>query len=161
MTVCFVLMAAVLAYAAGLQKKIHDTGPCYRFPLACDVAGTADLERPNDVVVWLQTLLFVLFSVAEILGLVALSEWTYSQVPTNLKAFMQALEKMSTAVGNFLGVALGPVLRNPRLVIVFASLAGTIGLSVVLFWLAFRRYDSFFEEKVGGNADEDGERVND
>ncbi|KAJ8132569.1 hypothetical protein O1611_g1054 [Lasiodiplodia mahajangana] len=158
MTVAFVFIAAGLAYGAGFQSLIYSRGPCYRYPLECAAAVVRDTDgvvrmRPNEVNVWIQTPLHFLFATGEILGLVSLNEYTQHEAPTSTKAMVRALQEISAAVASAIGIALGPVSKNPYLTILFASLSGTMALSAAIFWLAFRRHDLDYEL---GNKESEG-----
>jgi POT family proton-dependent oligopeptide transporter len=149
MTAGFFFTAAGIAYAAGVQKWIYSSGPCFQYPLECPESIQEDSSNfgqrsPNTLSVWHQTPLLFLLAIGEILGLVALNEYIYAEAPTNLKAMVQALQFLSSAVGAALGAALGSVARNPWLVILFSCLAGTMGLSTALFWAAFRKRDAVY-----------------
>lgn len=148
MTVAFLFVAGAIAYAAGLQHLVYSRGPCFEYPLECHAAveeGTSQV-RPNEVSVWLQAPLHFLLAVGEILALVALNEYTYTEAPTDIKSMVQALEEMAAAVGAALGVALGPVSKNPWLVIMYGCLAGSMAISSVAFWAVFRKSDAAYED---------------
>ncbi|KAI1073902.1 MFS general substrate transporter [Whalleya microplaca] len=153
MTVAFFFIAAGIAYAAGLQHLIYSRGPCYEYPLECPIS-VDDMgdPRPNEVSVWFQTPLHFLLAVGEILGLVSLNEYTYSEAPTDIKAMVQALQQVAAAIGAAIGIALGPVSKNPWLLIMYASLAGTMAISAILFWVAFRKYDATYANKDAKTA---------
>jgi POT family proton-dependent oligopeptide transporter len=160
MTVAFFFISAGIAYGAGFQQLIYSRGPCYRYPLECAAAvqggiGTA-VARPNEVNVWLQTPLHFLLATGEILGLVSLNEYTQNEAPSSTKAMVRALQEIAAAVAAALGIGLGPVSKNPYLTILFATLAGSMALSAVLFWLAFRKYD--YEYNVGDVETESSQR---
>ncbi|KAH9883703.1 oligopeptide transporter [Xylariomycetidae sp. FL2044] len=165
MTVSFLFISAGIAYAAGFQRLIYSRGPCYRFPLECpesfansgnQAADRAD-ARPNEVNVWIQTPLHFLLATGEILGLVSLNEYTYSEAPASTKAVVQAFQQTVVAMAAILGLALGTVSKNPYLTILYATLAGTMAASAVLFWAAFRKYDSIYEKS--DTAGENGSEV--
>ncbi|KAJ2995800.1 hypothetical protein NUW58_g1165 [Xylaria curta] len=132
-----------MAYAAGLQQLKHSRGPCFQYPLECPAAKAdgSDEAKPNEVNIWLQIPVHFLFAVAEVVGLVALNEYIYSEAPTDMKAMVQALQLASVAVGSALGIALGVVSKNPWLVILFSSLSATMTLTAVVFWALFRQTD--------------------
>lgn len=149
MTVAFFFIAAGIAYAVGLQHLIYSRGPCFQYPLECPSAIQGDVveKQPNYVSIWLQTPLHFLLAIGEILGLVSLNEYTYSEAPTDLKAMVQALQGISAALAAALGMALGPLSKNPWLVILYGSLTGTMAVSAMLFWVAFRTCDAVYASK--------------
>lgn len=146
MTVAFVFIAVGIAYASGLQRLIYSQGPCFEYPLECAAAAGASQTgaAPNTVNVWVQTPLYFILAIGEILGLVALSEYTYSEAPTSLKSMVQALLDFSAAIGAALGLALGPVSRNPYLVIMYSCMAATMALCAVFFWVFLRKADEAY-----------------
>lgn len=149
-TVAFFFIAAGIAYASGLQQLIYSRGPCFKYPLECPAAMRGQHSgslRPNEVNIWVQTPIHFLLAVGEILGLVALNEYTYSEAPSNAKAMVQAIQQLAAAIGSAFGLALGPVSKNPYLVILYASLAGTMAFSGVIFWVLFRKLDAQYEAR--------------
>lgn len=161
MTLGFFFVAAGLAYAAGLQSLIYSQPPCYDHPLECSTAvqqngGGGSQVRPNQISVWFQTPLHFLLAIGEILDLVSLSEYTYTEAPANIKAVVQALQHLAAAVAAALGMTLGSVSRNPKLVIMYASLAGIMAVCSFLFWLFFSKYDSLYERQDVKGAGCDG-----
>ncbi|KAI1129717.1 MFS general substrate transporter [Nemania abortiva] len=148
MTCAFFFIAAGIAYAAGLQQLIYSRGPCFEYPLECPAAKDGEHGgslRPNEVNIWVQTPVHFLLAAGEILGLVALNEYTYSEAPSNAKSMVQAIQQLAAAIGSALGLALGPVSKNPDLVILYASLAGTMAVSGAVFWVTFRKLDIGYE----------------
>ncbi|KAL2257918.1 hypothetical protein VTK26DRAFT_8974 [Humicola hyalothermophila] len=139
----FLICGGGMAYAAGLQKLIYSTGPCYDRPLACDdMRSAADGAKiPNDVNVWLQLPVYIALALAEILGLVTASEYSYEKAPRGMRSVVQAMVQLSACLGALMGMALSPAARDPFLVAVYSALAGVMGLCSVLFWSFFRKYD--------------------
>ena len=141
-TAGFVCATIAMGYTAGLQKLIYSRGPCYSRPLDCPAAYTKHGYRlPNEVNVWLQAPVYVLFGAAEILGYVSMAEYAYAESPKNMKAVIQALSQLTIALGSLLCTALGSVSKDPLLVTLYSCLTGIMGLSTAIFWLVFRNYD--------------------
>ncbi|KAI1415383.1 oligopeptide transporter [Hypoxylon sp. FL1857] len=146
MSAAFLFMACGIAYAAGIQKLIYSRAPCFTQPLACEagVIGTYDgtnQYRPNEISAWIQIPLYFLLATGEIFGFVALNEFTYAEAPTNMKALVKSFEQLTAALGAALGVALGPVSKDPYLVIVYSAMAGTAAAGGIALYAAFRAYD--------------------
>ena len=154
MTVGFILTSMAMGYAAGLQKLIYSRGPCYSHPLDCPAAYKDGHRRPNEVNVWLQAPIHVLLGAGEILGYVSMTEYAYAESPPNMKAIIQALSQLTVALGSALCTALGPVSKNPWLVILYGCLAGVMGLSAAVFWLVFRKCDKSEEETQVASGNE-------
>ena len=165
MTVGFILMAVSMAYAAIIQKLIYSRGPCYSHPLACSAALIAregekqPRYRPNDISVWIQAPFHVLMAACEIFGFVALNEFVYAEAPSNMKAVVKAFEQFTAALGAALGMALGPVSKDPWLVILYSTLAGTMFVSGAVFYAVFRGHDARWNgEKAGEGLVEETEQ---
>ncbi|OBR10853.1 Oligopeptide transporter [Colletotrichum higginsianum IMI 349063] len=140
----FLICGAGMAYAAGLQKIIYSAAPCYDAPRACPASDGGRL--PNEVNVWAQLPVYVALAVAEIFGLVTASEYAYSKAHKDMKSIVQAMVQLSACMGSLMAMALSPVSRDPHLVIVYAAIAGVMGLCSALFWWKFRKYDRLDRE---------------
>ncbi|KAF2019953.1 oligopeptide transporter [Aaosphaeria arxii CBS 175.79] len=138
-TAAFVICGAAMAYASGLQKIIYSTGPCYEAPLACEAADGGRV--PNDVNVWTQLPVYVALAIAEIFGLVTVSEYSYSNAPKDMRSVVQAMVQLSACFGSVMGIAISPAARDPWLVVVYASIAGALAVCSVGFWFCFRKHD--------------------
>ncbi|PGH27485.1 hypothetical protein AJ80_00725 [Polytolypa hystricis UAMH7299] len=143
-TVAFLICGGGMAYAAGLQKLIYSTGPCYYAPLSCPASNGGQL--PNDVNVWTQLPIYVALAIAEIFGLVTASEYSYSKAPRGMRSVVQAMVQLSACLGALMGMAISPAARDPFLVILYAVVAGVLGLCAVLFWWRFHKYDKIDHE---------------
>ncbi|KAK3290960.1 oligopeptide transporter [Chaetomium fimeti] len=140
----FLICGGGMAYAAGLQRLIYNTGPCYDAPLAC--AASDGGRRPNDVNVWVQLPVYVALAIAEIFGLVTASEYSYEKAPRGMRSVVQAMVQLSAGVGALLGMAISPAARDPFLVAVYAALAGVMAVCSLLFWCFFRKYDKINDQ---------------
>lgn len=139
MALSFIAMSAAMAYAAGLQKLIYSSGPCFAKPLACDASEGGSI--PNDISVWVQIPVYPLLAFAEITGFATLSEYSYSQAPKDMRSLVQALRSVIAAIGAAIAMALSPVLRDPTILVMYASLAAIMLLTGPLFWVAFKDHD--------------------
>ncbi|KAK3358787.1 peptide transporter PTR2-A [Lasiosphaeria hispida] len=152
MTWAFVAMSTAMAYAAGVQKLIYSRGPCYDHPLACpDAAGGS---VPNEINVWVQTPLYFLLAVAEILGFTTLSEYSYSEAPKNMRSLVQALGQLSSGVGSGLGMAVSPVSVDPQILWLYTGLAVAMVVVAPTFWWAFSRYDKANDQLAANSSDQ-------
>jgi len=138
-TVAFLMASGGMAYAAGVQKLIYSSGPCFEAPLACPASN--DGHIPNDVNVWMQMPIYGALSVAEIFGLATASEVSYEKAPRGMRSVVQAMVQLSACLGALIGIAMSPAARDPYLVAVYASLAGLTALCSAGFWFVFRAYD--------------------
>ncbi|KAF1984275.1 oligopeptide transporter [Aulographum hederae CBS 113979] len=154
----FFFCGAGMAYAAGIQKLIYTSGPCYDQPFACEASD----GKPNDVNVWVQVPIYFILAVAEIFGFVTASEYAYSKSPQDMKTIVQAISQLTACLGSALGMALSPVAKDPYLVTLYACLAATMGVATAVFWWIFRRYDKIDEELNQSNlkSSEDRDHLN-
>lgn len=141
MTFGFFFAAASMAYAAILQKKIYETGPCYDHPRGC-LGG----KTPNDMHVAIQTPVYALMGIAEILASVTGLEYAYTKAPASMKSFIMALFLLTNAGGSALGVAVSPTAKHPKLVWAYTGFAVTTAITGMLFWLCFRSLNAKEEE---------------
>ncbi|KAG9505034.1 hypothetical protein J7337_002000 [Fusarium musae] len=141
-TWAFIMMSTAMAYAAGVQKLIYTKGPCYDKPLQCE-------KSPNDVSVWIQSPVYFLLGVAEILGFTTLAEYSYSEAPRNMRSLVQAMAQLSSGAGSALGMAFSPLSKDPQILYLYTGLSVTMITTAPTFWLMFRAYDDrvFEEEK--------------
>lgn len=158
-TAAFIVCAGAMAYASGVQKLIYKSGPCYDRPLACPASQNGKI--PNSIAVWVQLPIYFVLAVAEIFGFVTASEYAYSKAPKDMKTVVQALMQLTACVASALGMALSIVSKDPKLVVMYASLAAAMALSAVLFWWKFRMYDEKEEEMNKANVQEDDSSMND
>lgn len=152
-TAAFIVCAGAMAYAAGVQQLIYRSGPCYQYPLSCE--SSQDGTIPNDISVWVQLPIYFILAVAEIFGFVTASEYAYSKAPKDMKAVVQAIMQLTACVASALGMALSLVSKDPKLVIMYASLAAAMGVSAALFFSKFSRYDDREDEMNKTNIQED------
>ncbi|KAL1844005.1 hypothetical protein VTJ49DRAFT_6409 [Mycothermus thermophilus] len=167
-TTAFVLCSVGMAYAAGLQRLIYSTGPCYDRPLACDYRpeGQSSSESgdgkvavpPNDVNVWLQLPVYITLAIAEIFGLVTASEYSYEKAPRGMRSVVQAMVQLSACLGALMGMAISPAAKDPHLVALYSALAGAMAVCAVLFYFVFRKYDRVDDQlnrmSVGGEGEQ-------
>ncbi|CAI6342057.1 unnamed protein product [Periconia digitata] len=160
MAVAFIFMAAAMAYAAGVQEVIYNRGPCFSHPKACEAGivwrdATTIHYQPNEISVWMQIPFHILLATSEIFGFVALNEFAYTEAPTNMKALVKAFEQCTAGLGAALGIALGPVSKDPWLVIMYSSLAGTMACSGIAFYGFFRNLDAqWYSTRKNRNEEE-------
>lgn len=135
MTMAFCTMAATFAYAAGVQKMIYNSGPCYDAPLACPAAQkSGQPPSPNAITVWVQTPVYIILAVSEIFGFVTLSEYSYSKAPKDMRTVVQSIRQLSAGIGSAIGIALGPVSQDPKVLWMYVGLAVSLGLAGLVFW---------------------------
>lgn len=136
----FMFASLAMVYASVLQHFIYKAGPCFDHPLAdyCSDDG----RIPNKIHVALQTPAYVLIGLSEIFASITGMEYAFTKAPSTMKSFVMALFYIATACGNALGIALSPTAEHPKLVIMFASIAGATFVTGIIFWLCFNKYNA-------------------
>lgn len=132
----FMLEALSMAYAAGVQGAIYSSGPCYSRPRACVASDNGSL--PNRVSAALQIPVYVLEGLSEIFSNPAMYEYAYLLAPKNMKSVLQAFFALTAAAGSLLGLALTPTYDDPRVLIMYASIAGAMAVAAAGVWLFLR-----------------------
>lgn len=152
-TLAFVFVGLAMAYAAVLQHFIYRAPPCYDHPRQC--SGPSE-HPPNDLNIWLQSPVYLIYAVAEILGFVTASEYTYRWAPRNARTIIQAVTQLAACIGSALGMAFSPISKDPYLVM-YTCLAGIMVVSSAAFWWFFANCDKLdkLDEQSKGLADSD------
>lgn len=136
MSLAFLIMGAAFAYAAGLQKMIYNSGPCYEAPLACTAAQRdGQPPLPNSITVWIQTPVYAILALSEILGFVSLNEYSYSNSPKGMLTIVQSIQQLSACIGSAIGIALGPLSQDPKVLWTYVGLAASLAFISPLFWV--------------------------
>lgn len=145
MTVGFGLLSASMIWAAGLQKGIYSTGPCYDHPGAC----LAGINTPNQISVFHQIPIYALGEMSLIFFCTTGTEYAYNKAPQCMKSVLQAVWFAMTAIGSCLALAFTGLAYDPRQVIMYSILAALSGASTVLFWVVFRHLNGGKDIKTG------------
>lgn len=138
-TAGFILQAAAMAYASGVQKLIYDAGPCFRSPLKCPASPGGAI--PNHVSVGLQMPAYVLDGLAGALYYPTGQEYAYTKAPPSMKSFVQAVLMFTVGLGAALAIALSPLYKDPTNLALYASLAGVMFVTACVFYVAFKKYN--------------------
>ena len=137
MTVGFIIEAAAMAYVAGIQKLIYSRPPCYSHPRHCSASDGGKI--PNDVHVLTQIPVYVLEGLGETFSNPAGYEYAYTKAPQSMKTVVQAAFQLSSAAGSALALALAPTYSDPKLLVMFSTLAGSMFLDACVFHVVFRK----------------------
>jgi len=143
-TMGFVFAALSMAYAAIVQHLIYNAGPCYKFPLACDASQGGTI--PNRVHVAVQTPAYLLIGLSEIFASITGLEYAFTKAPASMKSFVMSMFLLTSAFGSALGIALSPTAKDPKLVTMYASLAGVTLIVAAIFWFLFKKYNAQEED---------------
>lgn len=135
----FFLLTAAMAYAAGLQQLIYNSGPCYDAPLECAASNNGRI--PNHVSMFLQVPIYSVGGMAEMFCLTTGTEHAYNQAPKSMRSIVNSFSIAMAGIGALLAMAFTPLAKDPHLVILYAILAGILFTATVLFYLCFRSMD--------------------
>lgn len=136
------LLTRDFQYAAGVQKSIYSSGPCYDAPAACPAGLLADgTYAPNNVHVAVQTPAYLLIGLSEIFASITGLEYAYTKAPTSMRSFCMALFLLTTAFGSALSIALTPTAVDPKLLWMYTGLCVACFTAGVVFWLLYSRYN--------------------
>ncbi len=139
MTLGFALIALSMAIASGVQQVVYNAPPCYNMPLECPASENG--SKPNRPSVLLTIPVHVVGAVGEVLWSVSGSEYAYNKAAPHMKSTLQAVTMLTVAMGGVLGLAVSPAAHNPNLTILFASFAGAMAVTSVIFGLLFWKSD--------------------
>jgi len=63
-----------------------------------------------------------------------------------MKSFVMSMFLLTSAFGSALGIALSPTAKDPKLVTMYASLAGVTLIVAAIFWFLFKKYNAQEED---------------
>jgi POT family proton-dependent oligopeptide transporter len=132
MAVGFGFEALGMGYAAGIQGWIYSSGPC---------PDSNNGMIPNNVNVVTQIPVYILQGLSESFAFPACYEYAYTKAPKSMKSIVQSILSLSFAGAAIIGLALSPTYHDPHLLVMYASLAGTMLLTTVIFALVFWKYN--------------------
>jgi hypothetical protein len=143
----FGFMTLAMLYASIIQHVIYQSGPCYKHPKHC--GPDKIIYDPNEVNIWIQAPVYLFLALGEIFAWVTAIEYAYEQAPKHMKSVVQAISLLIAGMGSAVAMSLTPVARDPNMVFFYASLAGTMALTSVIFYCVFRNmeHDQYANEK--------------
>lgn len=144
----FFLASASMIYAAIVQHLIYTSGPCYEYPLECDGG-----ETPNRVHIAVQVPAYVFIGLSEIFASITGLEYAFTKAPASMKSLVMSIFLLQNAFGSALGIALSPTSQNPKLVIMYSSIAAATLVAGLAFWFCFNKYNKVEEELNKLDAD--------
>ncbi|KAI8947620.1 POT family-domain-containing protein [Xylaria longipes] len=125
---CF-FFALSMAYAAIVQQLIYNSGPCYNFPTQCNAAAGG----PNNISVWIQFPAYAFIALGEILAITTAYKFAYDKAPESMKSLVQGVLLGTQGIGALLDLAISPTAQNPKLVVMYATLAAIMFAATSVF----------------------------
>lgn len=138
-TLGFMFATASMIYAAVLQAKIYQRGPCY--------ANFTDTCVSNDISVWIQIPAYVLIAFSEIFASITGLEFAFTKAPPSMKSIITALFLFTNAFGAILSICISSTAVNPKLTWMYTGIAVTAFIAGIMFWVCFHHYDAMEDEQ--------------
>lgn len=138
-TLGFFLQAGAMAYAAGVQQMIYNTGPCYDQPNKCSTPQSS--PGPNHINVAIQIPAYILDGLAGIFFYPTGQQYAYTKAPTSMKSLVQSILMVTVGLGAALAFALSPAYKDPTNTIMFAVVGGSMFLTTCIFCWLLRKYN--------------------
>ncbi|PVV02487.1 hypothetical protein BB560_001930 [Smittium megazygosporum] len=142
MTLGFIFLVLTFVYITVLQKFIYSSAPFYDF-----TGKDVPINPHNDISIWWQVPLYIIISISEIFAAVTGLEYAYSQAPSELKSFLQAIFQFTGAIGSLIGMIISIWSYDPAILWSFAAQAIIFAIMTVAFWLIFHKYDAQTESQ--------------
>ena len=134
----FFTAAIGMAYSAIIQHLVYSTGPYYKH--------VGQSGSYNDINVWIQLPSYFFIGLSEIFAAITGLEYAFSKAPPTMKSFVMGIFLLTSAFGSVLNIALTPTAKDPKLVWMYTGVSVACGLSGILFWLLFRKYNDTEDE---------------
>lgn len=123
-----------MAWTAFVQHLIYTTEPNYKF----DAKPCPTCQKYNNITVAWQVPSYVLIAISEIFASITGLEYAYTNAPATMKSIVMSVFLFTSAIGSALNFALIPVLVDPKLLWMYASLAIVAFTSGIIFNIIFR-----------------------
>lgn len=133
---CFVALS--MLYATLVQHYIYMSPPCFDRPSDCGDRLSAAQYRPN---VWIQAPLYFLIATGEVFAMTTAMEYAEKHAPKEMKVLVQAINMLITGIGSAIALVIAEAARDPYLTSFYASLAGAMALTTIVFYVMFRNKD--------------------
>jgi dipeptide/tripeptide permease len=136
MTGGFVLGSVASFYGAMLQWRIYETSPCGYMATGCEIGSGV-----TSISVWVQSPLYVINAISQLLTWVSAYEVAYFQSPTHLKAVTLAIFGLITVFCDIIRLACAPVISDPNLIWAWAVPGFVNLITTAIFYWKYRHYD--------------------
>ena len=152
----FLFVSLSMLYAAMVQHYIYKSPPCFGQPTDCGDVQSIARYRPN---VWVQAPIYVLMAAGEVFAMTTAMEYAEMHAPKDMKVLVQSINMLITGIGSAFAMIIAEAARDPYLVVFYASLAGGMLLTTIVFYFVFRNNDKD-RMATPNSTDNDSERGN-
>ena len=136
MSIGYILVAASMFIAGGLQSAIYNTGTF----INCEGSPTFIITGGGGINVFTQVPVYFLISVSEIFSSITALEFAYAEAPKSMKGVVMAYSLFQTALGSLLGMILTPVVTEQNFMWLFLSFGIAMIFFTIIFYAVFRRF---------------------
>ncbi|TVY73449.1 putative peptide transporter ptr2 [Lachnellula suecica] len=144
-TMGYLIVSMGMVWASVLQSYIYKMSICGTHAsgkLPAALGGDGVVKCPNvEINVWIQTGVFALIAMSEILVTITSLEYAFSKAPVNMRSLVMSVCLFTHAISSALGNAFVSLSADPLLVWNYGVLAVLAFLGGIGFWLTFRKLD--------------------
>jgi POT family proton-dependent oligopeptide transporter len=134
----FGFITLTMVYTSVVQNAIYRSAPCFKHPTACGDDQSLAQQRPN---VWIQAPIYFLMAAGEVFAMTTAMEYAEKHAPKHMEVFVQGIGMLITGIGSTIALIIAEAARDPHLVIFYASLAGGMFVTSIVFYVIFRNCD--------------------
>lgn len=139
-TLGFFAGAFGMVWAAVVQSYIYKHNECGYYPSE-GLPDGSDCS-PATISVWVQTGIYVLIAMSEILASITSLEYAFTKAPKNMRSMVQAVALFMTALANAICEAMISLSTDPLLVWNYSAMAVVAFVAGCLFWITHRELDA-------------------
>lgn len=130
----FFCASFAMGWTAFVQHQIYMAGPNYDYTIKpCN-----DCQKFNNVTAAWQIPSYIIMAISEIFAAATGLEYAFTQAPASMKSIVVSLFLFTTGLGSALNFALLPVLTDPKILWMYASLSTMAFIVGITFFVLFR-----------------------
>ena len=123
-----------MGWAAFVQHLIYATGPNYDYT----IKPCFDCQKFNNITAAWQVPSYIVMAISEIFAAITGLEYAFTQAPASMKSIVVSVFLFTTGLGSALNFALLPILVDPKVQWMFATLSIMALVIGILFYFLFR-----------------------
>ncbi|KAI9322913.1 peptide transporter PTR2-A [Dichotomocladium elegans] len=137
-----------MAYSAGIQVKIYETPPFYKYP------GTN--EGRNWISAAYQIPAYIFIAMSEIFASITGLEYAYKKAPQSMKSVVMSIFLFMNCIASLIGFALVPVAKDPTLPWMYTGIGVAAFICSILLYICHRGQDKtdIQDDAIGRSIDE-------